>query len=62
MVWGRELGKPAHFTKLVKGRRGMKPIRTQALLGRQLAAAVSLFTVKVRFQTATAGCLKQQGN
>lgn len=61
MVWGKELGKPAHFTKSVKGKRGVKPIGAQALVGGQLAAAVSLFPAKGRFQTAAAGHSEGEG-
>lgn len=49
-------------TKVVEGRRGTKPMWAPALLGRQLTAAVSFFPLKVRFQTATAGCSKWRGN
>ena len=36
-LMGKGLGKPAHFTTLVKGKRGMRLLRAQASLGRQLA-------------------------
>lgn len=50
------------FVTVVNRKGGMKQMTAHALLGRQLAAAVSLFTLKVTFQTATAGCSKCRGN
>jgi hypothetical protein len=47
--------------KLVNRTGEMQQTRVHVLLGWQLAAAVSHFTVKVRFPTATAGCSRWEG-